>query len=64
MRKEKLERAGLESREASKSLSRCVSKPGCAAGPLSLPHVAEAHTKPDSLGNETWCLLGKGKESC
>ena len=59
MRKEKLERTGLEGGEASKSLSKHVSKPGCAAGPLSLPHVAEAHTKPDSLGSETW--EGKGE---
>ena len=64
VRKEKLETAGLEGGEASKSLSRDVSKPGCAAGPLSLPHVAEAHTKPDSLGNEIRRLLGEGKESC
>lgn len=63
VRKEKLERAGLEGGKASKSLSRHVSKPGWAAGTLGPPHVAKARTKPDSLGNETWSLLGKGKES-
>jgi len=63
-RKEKLDIAGLEGGEARKSLSKCVSKPGCAAGPPSLPHAAEAHTKPDSLGSKTRRLLGKGKESC
>lgn len=36
----------LEGGEAYKSLSQRVSKPGCAAGALGLPHVAEAHTNP------------------
>lgn len=39
-----------------------LNKLGCSVG---LPYVGEDHTKPDSFGgNETWCLLGKGRESC